>query len=147
MSKIKFIIITMLALISVNLFIGGAYIGTSTAAFCLMCLGLYYRHTQPLHQKLMASAMGLDIAVVLTLEVMRGAIETTLTESMTASQYIHISTSLIAVLIYIAQIIFGLKLKKQPTPALRKMHRNFGITCFSFRLIGFLFMYSMLSRA
>lgn len=137
----------MALLIFANVSIGGPYVGASTAAFCLMCLGIYYRRTVHMHQRFMLFAICLDILIVLLLEATRGAVETTLFKSLHWTQYVHISASLIAVLLYFAQMIFGFKLKKNPAhPGLRNLHRNLGITCFTFRSIGFAFMYSMATK-
>jgi hypothetical protein len=95
----------------------------------------------------MFSAIGLDLFLVITLELTRGAIETTLFKPLLWTQYVHISASLIAVILYFFQISFGLKLRKSLSDEqYRKMHKRIGLSCFAFRSIGFIFVYSMISK-
>ncbi len=144
------------------------YIGLATLSFGLMNIGLIHRFQKLLHMRLMLSAIVVDIAIVLALEFSRSAVETVVSSPLSVLQQAHVSVSLLALLLYLPTIYFGLSLARlkstqalsdatqsglgmtrQPGPefaSLRRRHRVVALTAYALRLIGFMTMFSMLSR-
>jgi hypothetical protein len=123
------------------------YMGAASFAYFLMVLGLRYRRESRLaHRKLMFSAMGIDLSLVLLLEIQRNAIETVAAFDLTAWQFSHVLASTLAVTLYLPMIILGKKLWEREDARIRLWHKRIGITAFVLRSAGFLLMFSLLSR-
>lgn len=144
------------------------YIGLATLSFGLMNIGLIHRFQKLLHMRLMLSAIVVDIAIVLALEFSRSAVETVVSSPLSVLQQAHVSVSLIALLLYLPAIYFGIQLWRPKTAqilgneshsdsetflrvgaelaSLRRRHRVVALSAYALRLIGFVTMFSMLSR-
>ena len=111
--------------------------------FLLLCLGLVLRKKKNFHVPLMLSAILSDLSLVVLLEVQRQAIDTALSFSSNLLQKTHIISSTLAVVFYIPTVIYGvLRLKtKPPCQKINKRHKNLGLIAFTFRTIGFIFMF------
>ncbi len=92
----------------------------------------------------MLSAILSDFAIILVLEFKRGALDTALSFSSEIFQQIHIIFSTLAVIFYIPTVIYGvLRLKTKPScQKINQRHKKIGFIAFTFRAIGFIFMFS-----
>lgn len=123
------------------------YIAIATLAYSLLVVGLIYRKNREFHVRMMSSGIGLDISLVLFLEVTRNAIKTATGFSLGPFQYVHIVSSTLAVLFYMPIIFSGVKMYRgQYAPWRRGTHIRIGIVAFVFRTVGFLTMFSMFKR-
>lgn len=123
------------------------YMGAASLAYFLMVLGLRYRRENRLvHRKLMFSAMGMDLSLVLLLEIQRSAIETVVALELSPWQFGHVLASTLAVTLYLPMILLGKKLWDKEDAGIRLWHKRIGITAFGLRTIGFLLMFSLMSR-
>jgi hypothetical protein len=121
--------------------------GIASMAYTAMVLGIAFRKDRKLHGTLMGSAMMLDVGLVLFLQLTRDAVGTAMGPSLTPMQVLHVSTSLLAVLLYAPLVYLGLRSKKgNASAAERRNHRLIGMGAFLFRTAGFLSMFSMLGR-
>ena len=138
-----------LLFIPVFIFLGIAltpYMSISTLAYSLLVVGLILRQSKKPHSLCMLSGISLDIAIVLTLEFTRQAINTAVSLELDALQQTHIVFSTIALLLYFPTLVMGIKIYRGNTcPQLRARHRKIAITAFVFRSLGFIFMFSMIS--
>lgn len=119
----------------------------ASLAYACMVAGLAFRRrSRRAHAWLMGSAMGLDLALVATLEIQRDAVATALRFSLGPWQQAHIAVSLAAVLLYAPVLGLGLRRYLNPDSAsgIRHWHMRLGILAFAFRSLGFLLMFSML---
>lgn len=120
----------------------------ATFAYYLMVVGIFNRRRRVLHVTLMGSAILLDLGLVLVLEIQRSAINAALNYPYTGWQTAHIVASTLAVLFYLPTIVLGLKRLRNPkiTPSVRLWHMRVALTAFSLRTVGFVLMFTMLSR-
>ena len=126
------------------------YMGAATLSYCLMTTGVILRKEKKIHMPLMITAIVLDLAIVLILQIKRHAIQTASEGTLNGLQKSHIAFSTIAVLLYIPVAIFGLKKiskrTKRTQPSHSKLHQKFGICAYIFRTLGFITMFSLLSH-
>jgi hypothetical protein len=128
-------------------FLASPYMGLASLAYFLMVGGMGMRKRDRwLHRRLMYSAMGIDLSLVLFLEWQRNAMETVAALSLTPLQFGHVLSSTSALLLYLPLILLGKKLWEQERSSLRKWHRGVGIAGFFLRSLGFLLMFSLLGR-
>jgi hypothetical protein len=121
--------------------------GVATFAYLSMVGGVFVRRNAQLHATLMATAMTLDVGLVLVLEATRHATRTAIGPALNPLQMLHVGSSLAAVLLYVPLAWIGLSnIRNESTAGQRKAHRILGMTAFTFRTIGLLLMFSMLSR-
>lgn len=127
------------------------YPALATLSFALLLAGFRLRLTKPWrHAALMSAGMALDLALVLTLELTRNAVATAIGPELTALQRIHVAASTAAVALYLPVFALGAVRLFRPASAneaFRTWHRRLGYAALGFRATGFLFMFSMLSRA
>jgi hypothetical protein len=124
------------------------YMGAASFAYFLMVAGLAFRlRHRLLHRRLMFSAMGIDLSLVLLLELQRSAIGTVIALEMGSWQFAHVLFSTLALLLYGPMIYLGKALWSRETPGLRTWHKRVGIAAFTFRTLGFVLMFSLLERA
>lgn len=123
------------------------YMGVATFAYLSMVGGVFARRHAQLHATLMATAMTLDVGLVLVLEATRHATRTAAGTGLNSFQMMHVIASVVAVLLYLPLAWLGLSaFKGQATASQRRTHGMIGVTAFIFRTVGFLLMFSMLSR-
>ena len=96
----------------------------------------------------MNAAIALDLAIVLTLQFQRQAVQTAVKMELGPFQQLHILVSLIATLLYFPQLFFGWMLFQGRLQTLfyKTLHRRLGYTIFTFRTMGLILMFSMLKR-
>jgi len=123
------------------------YMAAATGSFLMLTYGLIVRKQNiKLHSFLMLSAILLDIALVLILEVQRGAVETAVKVHITPGQYLHIGFSLLATLLYIPTLILGIFLMRGvgAREKILAWHKPIAIAAYSLRTLGFITMFTML---
>lgn len=127
---------------------GSGFMLAATVSYFLMCSGLLMRSRRQIHGALMSSAIAIDLAIVLTLEVQREAIKTAISFTLSPLQQMHIGASVVATLLYFPMIYLGvLKFLGKSSPKKDFLHLRLGIATFFFRSLGFLFMFSLLKSA
>ena len=97
----------------------------------------------------MASAIVIDLSLVLILEFSRSAIATAIGPNLNTLQRLHVGFSTLAVALYIPVIILGWRMLYKAGSATgkqKKWHRRLGYAAFTARTMSFLFMFSMLDR-
>ena len=97
--------------------------------------GLWFRHNRAVHPKIMFGAFTADVALVLYIELTRGAVERVVSE-VNVILWIHAAISLTVVLLYLTMIVLGLKLKGG-NEAVRNAHRNLACAFVVFRSANF----------
>jgi len=123
------------------------YMAIATLAYSLLVIGLSYRRIDTkIHARLMSAGMFTDLSLVLVLEVLRNAIDTATSFTMTPLQQMHILTSSLAVLFYFPVLLLGVIRLKSNEKTLKSYvwHKRLGIVAFCFRTLGFIFMFSLL---
>lgn len=118
-------------------------------AYFLLLIGLQYRRSnQRVHAILMSSGIGLDIALVLLLQLNRDAVGTAMEFSLPILSQLHILFSSLALFLYFPILFLGfMRLKKRYTgKTSRQWHIRLGILAFSFRTIGLVLMFSLLEH-
>ena len=116
----------------------------ATLAYTILVSGLVVRKNRRIHPKLMATGIGIDLLLVIVLQVQRSVIQSALTESYSLLQWGHIGASVIAVLLYFPVVYLGIqRLRGKGGPNGRLRHIRWAVTAFAFRSVGFLLMFSM----
>jgi hypothetical protein len=123
------------------------YMVAAAFSYFLMVAGLVYRRQKDIHYKLMSSSIGLDLLIVLILEVSRDAVATAAGMKLPPLQQAHIFASSLAVLFYFPVVTLGvLRLKGSKSRKVLSSHKALGITAFIFRTLGFILMFSLLKK-
>lgn len=111
-------------------------------SYLILCSGLRLRRN-PRHPYLMLTALSLDLALVLVLQVQRGALQTAFSMTRPLLDQIHIATSATATVLYFPVLYLGFSLWRGRTDR-RRWHRRVSLAAFAFRSVGFVFMFSMI---
>lgn len=120
------------------------YMYIASLAYFFMLVGVLERRHRSLHVPLMLSALSLDFALVLYLEVTRAAVEKALEFSMRVPAQIHIAFSSTALLLYFPVLYFAFRILRGSRLASdRSRHIGFALAALTFRSLGFIFMFSM----
>ena len=120
------------------------YMWIATAAWLCLVAGYLKRKSKSTHVLLMRTAIFTDIALVLYLQVTRGAVQTALSFNLTLLKQLHIGTSTIALLLYFPVLYLGFRLLQgKGTARTRALHIRIAMTAFVFRTLGFFLMFSM----
>lgn len=123
------------------------YMAAATVAYGLLSLGLYFRKDRKIHAALMATAIATDLAVLLVVEWQRGAIKTAASLSLSSLQQAHIAFSTLAVLSYLPVAVLGVSyLLGKSAGRSRRWHVRLGLLAYVCRTLGFVLMFTMLSR-
>jgi len=119
----------------------------ATVNFGVLTTAVFLRKKKSLHTKLMTAGISGDLALVLILEFQRGAIDTALEMSMSFWQQAHIFSSTIATFLYFPVLILGFLRFKNLLSGhqSRHWHMRLGITAYTFRTLGFVLMFSMIT--
>ena len=116
----------------------------ASLAYAILVSGLVVRKNRRIHPRLMATGIGIDLVLVIVLQVQRSVIQQALTESFNPLQLGHIGVSTIAVLLYFPVVYLGIqRLRGKGGLNGRLWHIRFALTAFAFRSAGFLLMFSM----
>jgi len=119
--------------------------GLASLAWLMVTGGVLLEMPGKSHRFWMLSGIGLDLLLVLVLQVQRGAVQTAASFSLGPLQQLHIAFSLGAVLLYGPVVWLGWK-RYQGARARALNHRRAGWVAYIFRTIGFALMFSMLWR-
>lgn len=124
------------------------YMAIATLSYGLLLLGLWVRQSSTRwHVWLMSLGISGDLALVLTLEIQRDAINTAISFSLSPLQQAHIAVSSLATALYFPTLFYGImRLCGDATPKSRTRHLTFGVLAFLFRTLGFIFMFSLIGR-
>lgn len=121
------------------------YMGVATTAFALMVAGYALRRNPRSHVPLMVSAIGMDLGLVLVLEVQRDAVAKALSFTLGVLPQLHIACSASAAALYFPILALGLiRLKGYGGWRTRRAHLTLGTIAFALRALGFCFMFSLL---
>lgn len=119
----------------------------ASLAYFLMLAGFAVRrHSRNWHARLMLTAMSIDLALVIFLQVQKGVIQTAVGEALGLLARVHIGSSLAATALYIPMLYLGFRLLSDNPLKMRQLHKRIGIAAFTLRTIGFFTMFSMLAE-
>ncbi|MCB0337473.1 MAG: hypothetical protein KDD62_14250 [Bdellovibrionales bacterium] len=117
----------------------------ATVAWILLILGYTKRFDRKKHVPLVLSGIGLDIALVLYLQVTRSAVQTALEFELSILEQMHIWMSTLALLLYFPVLFLGFKLVKGNAPeGYLEKHKKLATTALILRSCGFILMFSMI---
>ena len=140
-NRVAALLAAMLALLALrSLF--SEHVALAVLAYSLLLAGIAQRRKRALHLPLMGAGMGLDLALVASLQLQRDAVGTAAALSLGWPQQLHILFSLLAVLLYFPAAYLGWRRWRG---ASAPGHRAVGIAAFTFRTLGLLFMFTMRS--
>lgn len=123
------------------------YMCAATIAYGLMLSGFAMRkRSKTWHSRLMLSAIGLDLLLVLILELQRSVINTAFGPTLNGFQIAHVGFSSAATALYFPMLYLGFKLYKNSEAQTRHWHMRIGIATFIFRTLGFILMFSLIGR-
>ncbi len=119
----------------------------STMVLVVIAVGLYYRKSRNLHWRLMASAFGLDLGLVLYIEFSRAAVEKVVSEGK-AFVWFHAGISLAVIALYVVMLGLGRTLLLNTSVnrgmatsgaaiASKDQHRNVGIAFCVLRILNY----------
>lgn len=118
----------------------------ATVAFVLLLAGWAQRRRRERHVPLVLAGIGIDLGLVVWLEVTRGVVEkaagAVAHQPYPGLRWLHIATSTLAVALYIPTLWLGFKvLRGAPDPAVRKRHAAVATSALALRAAGFLCMW------
>lgn len=120
----------------------------ATFSFLVITLGVLNRKKQRRHVSCMLLGLGLDISLVLYLQITKDAVQIAAKMSLPVLEQIHILFSTLALLLYFPVIVLGLKLLQNcGNMRTRSLHIKLAILAYISRTLGFLFMFSMLKAS
>jgi hypothetical protein len=124
----------------------------ATFAYGLLIIAVSMRKkNRDIHARLAASAILMDLCLVLVLQVQRHAIQTAVSFTLSPLQQSHVIASTIATLFYFPTLYYGSSLYRRRVPKgahaeYRKKHLLAAKAAFFFRTLGFILMFSLLGR-
>jgi hypothetical protein len=124
------------------------YMSIAALGYFLMLAGIAARReNRILHRRLMFAAMGMDLCLVILIEIQRSAMETLVALGLSPLQLGHVLASTLALALYLPVLLLGRKLWAKEDAGTRLWHKRLGITAFGLRTVGFLLMFSLLGRS
>jgi hypothetical protein len=125
-----------------------AHMAAATLSYGCLVIGLMHRKYKRHHALWMTLGMLIDLLIVLSLEIYRDAIATAFAQKLGTLQQLHIAVSTVALLLYFPTATLGYMrlLRPDSNHSIKKFHIRLGIAAFIFRSLGFLLMFSMLTR-
>ncbi len=116
----------------------------ATVAFLLIVAGWTQRRNRGRHVPLVLAGIGLDLALVVWLELSRGVVEKTMTDDFSMLRWVHIWSSTLAVVLYLPTLWFGFRmLRGAADAAVRKRHAVVATLALVARTIGFVCMWGV----
>ncbi|MBX7137705.1 MAG: hypothetical protein K1X83_06945 [Oligoflexia bacterium] len=116
----------------------------ATCAWLLLVLGYCQRYQRSRHVPLVLAGIGTDLALVLYLQITRGAVQKALAFDMTLLNQLHVGFSTAALLLYFPILYLGFRLVRgDKSAALRITHARLARVCLGLRTAGFILMFSM----
>lgn len=101
----------------------------STAILVIIAIGLWKRKDVKVHVPAMLMAFVADVALVLSIELNRQAIETVVVDVQAPQDHalllFHVAVSLVTIILYAVLTVLGFKILKGER-SLLKLHRNLG---------------------
>ena len=123
------------------------YMYIATLAWLFLVSGYLSRKRRRAHVTLGLTGIFLDIALVVYLQVTRHAVQTAAAFTLKGLQQMHIGVSTVALVLYFPVLLLGMNLfHDSKNLRLRALHKRIAVTALIFRTLGFLFMFSMLTR-
>lgn len=118
----------------------------ATLAFVLLVAGWAQRRRRERHVPLVLAGIGIDLGLVVYLEVTRGVVEKVAGavshQPYPGLRWLHIATSTLAVVLYIPTLWLGFRILRGATdPAVRKRHAAAALAALALRTAGFLCMW------
>ncbi len=115
-------------------------------SYFLLCAGVFLRRQKQIHVVIMCLAIGIDLAVVATLQVLRDAVQTAVAFTLAPIQQGHVLTSATATFLYLPVLFLGWALWRNPSRStkLRTPHITLGLAALICRTLGFFLMFSLL---
>ncbi len=121
----------------------------ATAAYLTLLAGYSVRRSaRTAHVALSCAAILTDIALVLTLQIQRNAVQTALAFKLSPLQQLHILFSTLALVLYFPTLYLGFRLYLGRAAGARSrlLHVRVATTALVFRSLGFAFMFSLLFK-
>jgi uncharacterized membrane protein YozB (DUF420 family) len=116
----------------------------ASLAFVLIVAGWAQRRNRARHVPLVLAGIGLDLALVVWLELSRGVVEKTMHDDFSMLRWVHIWSSTLAVVLYLPTLWFGFRmLRGAADPAVRKRHAVVATLALVTRTIGFVCMWGV----
>ena len=113
-------------------------------AYALLASALVLRKRRAPHALHAASAMALDLALVVALELNRAVVESLAQKNYSLLQYGHITASTLAVACYVPTFINGFRrLRGHGDAATRRKHILWARFAFGFRSVGLALMFAL----
>lgn len=108
----------------------------SAGVLVLIALGLKFRADRTKHIPLMVAAFITDVALVLSIELSRQAVEKIVFRQVPWFTMMHAAISLGVIVLYVALAVLGVKILKDK-PNARLWHQRLGISFVVLRLLNF----------
>lgn len=143
-AKIKYYVLTSFLIFSLVWSLATPYMALAAFSYTCMIFGIFFVQDRKMHRAVMTSVIGMDITLVLFLEVTRQAIKTTMGNSLNLFQIGHIFFSALAIVLYLATAYFGMQAYAKHTSG--DAHKKLGWCAFAARTIGFVLMFSLLEK-
>jgi uncharacterized membrane protein YozB (DUF420 family) len=116
----------------------------ASLAFLLIVVGWTQRRNRARHVPLVLSGIGLDLVLVVWLELSRGVVEKTMHDHFSMLRWVHIWSSTLAVVFYVPTLVYGFRLiKGTGGPETRKRHALVATIALVLRTIGFFCMWGV----
>lgn len=123
------------------------YMRAATVTFGVLLAGAGVRRISVrAHALLMTSGVLADLALLLLVELNRGAIKTATGLKLSPLQNAHVLFSTIAVLLYLPALYLGMRSKGRKVAPGEVNHRTLGELALLSRAAGYFLMFSMLGR-
>ena len=120
------------------------YKSLATLAFVLILVGAAKCRVRKIHVPLVLAGIGLDLALVLTLELSRDVIAMTVEKDWSWMQWTHIGSSVLAVLLYFPVVGTGVSiLRGAKQRSTWTAHRGLATAALACRAVGFGFMWTV----
>lgn len=120
------------------------YMSLATLAYLLIVAGWTQHRRRAVHVPLTLAGIGLDLALVVILEVSRDVIGMTVEKDWSWMQWTHIGSSLLAVLLYLPVLWLGFAiLRGRNDRRTRISHRHLATMALVCRTVGFCFMWTI----
>lgn len=116
----------------------------ASLAFLLIVLGWTQRRRRARHVPLVLAGIGLDLALVVWLELSRSVVEKTMHDHFSVLRWVHIWSSTLAVVLYLPTLWYGFRLLRGAGgPDARKRHAVVATLALVARTVGFFCMWGV----
>lgn len=116
----------------------------STASLLLVAAGLVSRRRRLLHVRLMLTAFAIDVALLLFIEIRRGAVEKVITAGRALLTF-HVAVSVLMLAGYVVQLTLGMRILRG-SEGHRRMHALCGACFCVFRLLNYVTSFLVVAR-